>query len=159
MVSHGWPFADSARDLDIAGCRMVAGLLHAFRLADDSARCPASKPRHFVPRLGNVGHTSGSVTEGRETSSGQVQHYVPGFTEPTLVLVPRTKYRHGSASVRCLTRHFPPAPFAVAPATQIASAARTAGCSRSFRRSQIAETGMDSADTPVENRLAPYGRG
>ena len=71
MVSHGWPFADSARDSDVAGFRMVVGLLHAFRLADDLARCPASKPRHFVPRLGNVGHTSGSVTEGRETSSGQ----------------------------------------------------------------------------------------
>jgi hypothetical protein len=39
--------------------------------------------------LGKVGHTSGSVIEGRETPSGQVRHYVPGFTEPTLVL--RTK--------------------------------------------------------------------
>jgi hypothetical protein len=140
MVSHGWPFADSARDMDIAGCRIFSGLLHAFRLADDLARCPASKPRHFVPRLGNVGHTSGSVTEGRETSSGQVQQYVPGFTEPTLVLVPRTKYRHGSASVRCLTRHFSPAPFTAALRCE-----DYAGCSRSFRRSQIAETVMDSS--------------
>ncbi len=41
MFSHGWPFADSARDSDVAGCRMVVGLLHAFRLADDLARCPA----------------------------------------------------------------------------------------------------------------------
>jgi len=139
MVSHGWPFADSARDSDVAGFRMVVGLLHAFRLADDLARCPASKPRHFVPRLGNVGHTSGSVTEGRETTSGHIQHYVPGFTKPTLILVPRIKYRHGSASARCLTRHFPPAPF-----TTALRYTDYAGCSRSFRRSQIAETGMDS---------------
>lgn len=85
---------------------MVGGLLN------DSARCPVPKPRHFVSRLGNVGPTSGSVTEGRETASGHVRHYVPGFTEPTLML--RIKYRHGSASARCLTRHFPPAPFAAA---------------------------------------------
>ena len=60
-------------------------------------------------------------------------------TEPTLVLVPRTKYQHGSAGARCLTRHFPPAPFAAA-----LRYTDYAGCSRSFRRSQIAETGMDS---------------
>ena len=41
MFSHGWPFADSARDMDVAGCRIFSGLIHAFRLADDSARCPA----------------------------------------------------------------------------------------------------------------------
>jgi len=93
----------------------------------------------IAPRRGLVGHTSGSVTEGRETSSGQVQHYVPGFTEPTLVLVPRTKYQHGSASARCLIRHFPPAPIAAA-----FRSTDFAGCSRSFRQSQIAETGMDS---------------
>ena len=115
-------------------------------------RCPASKPRHCVPRLDNVGHTSGSVTEGRETASGQVQQYVPGFTEPTLVL--RTKYRHGSASARCLTRHFPPAPFAAAfRCTDYADAPAH------FDGRKVPRQAWIQAGTPGGNWLAPYGRG
>ena len=138
MVSHGWPFADSARDMDVAGCRIFSGLLHAFRLADDSARCPALNSSSLTLLVVGWSVTIPAVvTEGRETSSGHIQQYVPGFTELTLML--RIKYRHGSASARCLTRHFPPAPFAAA-----LRYTDYAGCSRSFRRSQIAETGMDS---------------
>ena len=133
---------------------MVAGLLHAFRLADDLPRCPASKPRHFVPRRGLVGHASGSVTEGRETTSGQVQHYVPGYTEPTLILVPRIKYRHGSASARRLTRHFPPAPFAAAlRCTDYADAPAH------FDGRKLPRQAWIQAGTPVGKCLAPYGRG
>ena len=143
MPTDGWPFADSARDMDVAGCRIFSGLLHAFRLADDSARCPALNSSSLTLLVVGWSVTLPAVvTEGRETASGQLQQYVPGFTEPTLVL--RTKYRHGSASARCLTRHFPPAPFAAAFRCTDRQCGSHRGCSRSFRRSQIAETGMDS---------------
>ena len=136
-VTVGVPFADSARDLDAIGSRVIWFQDNHSDSPCFTALSGVGLLVAYAPRRGVIGHTTGSVTKGRETSSGQVQHYVPGFTEPTLML--RIKYRHGSASARCLTRHFPPAPFAAA-----LRCTDFAGCSRSFRRSQIAETGMDS---------------
>jgi hypothetical protein len=41
--------------------------------------------------------TSGSPLWISAFQNFSFQHFPRGFTEPTLVLVPRTKYRHGSA--------------------------------------------------------------
>ena len=78
---------------------------------------------------------------------------VPAVTEPTLVLVPRTKYWHGSASARCLTRHFPPAPFAAAfRCTDYADAPAH------FDGRKVPRQAWIQAGTPGGDRLAPYSR-
>jgi len=74
-VTVGVPFADSARDLDEIGSRMIwFQEMHSgspcFTALSGVELLVAHAPRHGV-----IGHTSGSVTKGRETSSGQVQHY------------------------------------------------------------------------------------
>lgn len=71
-------------------------------------------------RLGSPGSGALSGGEGkdggREASPRPELALDPGCTEPPLVLVPRTKYRHGSARNRCRTHQFVPAAFAAAPA-------------------------------------------
>ena len=100
------------------------------------------KPRRFAPRQEKTGS--------------------PGCTEPTLVLVPRTKYRHCSARARDgkpdtgLTRQLCTRSTPVAPALHSAGTA-SAPClayAPSFRRPQTAETVRTARACPKSKMAA-----
>ena len=85
----------------------------------------------------------------------------PSVTAPTLVLVPRTKYRPASARTAGRTRHFAPAPLHFTPASVVASAARTSASVpfRSVGRkpSRPAKTAARPSDSGIQRpRCSAY---
>ena len=71
-VTVGVPFADSARDLDAIGSRVIWFQDNHSDSPCFTALSGVGLLVAYAPRRGVIGHTTGSVTKGRETSSGQV---------------------------------------------------------------------------------------